>query len=193
MPKQSKYKRRGNLKKYIKSVVAKNIETNTALLKFNQTQVGVAGPVIASFNDLKQGDSQSERQGNQITMTSIKWDLFFAGSDTTNSYRIIVYIPREPSVLITALPFNGAVDYDQHIVLKDTYRTTSLNGNNAFRLNGYHSFRNKGKSIGMKTQWASSGVNDQTKGRVCLYVTTDSAAVPNPEMNGTIRTFYKDA
>jgi len=193
MPKRREYKRRSNLKKLVKSIVSKNIETKSALIKLNQVQIGVAGPYIASFNDLNQGDAQNERVGNQVTMTSVKWDLFLAGADTTNSYRIIVYIPREPSVLITSLPFNGAVDYDQHIVLKDTYRTTSLNGNNAFRLNGYHSFRNKGKSVGMKTQWASSAPNDQTKGRVCMYITTDSAAVPNPECNGTLRAFYKDA
>jgi len=191
--KNKSYNKKRNLKKFIKSVVAKNLETKTALVKYNQVQVGMAGPVITSFNDLQQGDAQNERSGNQVTMTSVKWDLFFAGADTTNSYRIIIYIPREPGVLITSLPFNGAVDYDQHIVLKDIYRTTSLNGNNAFRLNGYHSFRNKGKSIGMKTQWASSAVNDQTKGRICMFITTDSAAVPNPELNGTLRCFYKDA
>jgi len=195
MPYKKSYRKKGGLKKYIKSVVAKSIETKAAVIKLNALQVGAAGvgPVNATFNDLNPGDGQANRTGNQVTMTSVKWDLFINGTDATNSIRCIIYIPREPTVLIANLPFNAAVDYDQHIVLKDMFLCTSLNGNNCIRRQGYHSFKNKGKSMGMKTTWASTAPNDQSKGKVCFYMVSDSQVVPHPELNGNLRSFYKDA
>jgi len=79
MPRRHKSKNDTKLiRKIAKSVVAKNTETKVAIVKFTQVQLGMAGPVVNAFNDIIQGTGQAQRLGNQITLTSIKWDMFFA-------------------------------------------------------------------------------------------------------------------
>lgn len=196
MPKyRKKYNDKKSLKKYVKSIVAKNIETKTSIFRMTGIAIGASGlaPITASFNDINIGDNQWERTGNQVTLTSVKWDMFINGVDATNSIRMIVYIPKVASAFIQNLPFNGAVDYDSFTVLKDFFIPTSLNGQNCVRRNGYVSFKNRGKSLGMKTTWSGALASGQTKNRVLLYMVSDSLVVPHPEVNGVLHTFYKDA
>lgn len=186
--------KKSNLKKLVKSIVAKNIETKTSIFRMAGIGIGASGlaPINASFNDLNIGDNQYERTGNQVTLTSVKWDMFLTGADATNSIRCIVYIPKNPTVFL-AIPFNGAVDFDSFTVLRDMFICTSNTGNNCVRRNGYISFKNRGKSLGMKTQWSGALASGQTKNRVLLYMVSDSLVVPHPEVNGVLHTFYKDA
>lgn len=198
MPKRTYRKSRNMLstmKKIAKSVVAKNTETKVFTGSFADVPIAnsAAGPLIQSVTDIPEGTSQNQRVGNQITLTSVKYDFFFAGADSTNSIRMILYISRDPNDIITTLNFNQAPDLDKYVILRDVFITTSQQGNDCVRKRGYISFRKRGKSNGLKVQWSGPNLNQQTKNRVLMYMVSDSGVVSHPTVNGFFRTFYKDA
>lgn len=182
------------MRKIAKSVVAKNTETKVWTGTFSDTPVGAGtvAPVVQSCNDIAEGTAQNQRIGNQIMLTSIKYDFFFTGADSTNSLRLIFYIPRDPNDILLNLGFNAPADLDKYVILKDIFMTTNQNGQDCLRKRGYISFRKRGKSNGLKVQYSTNAVNSQTKNRVLVYMVSDSGVISHPSVNGFFRTFYKD-
>lgn len=208
MPKFKRTKR-GNasyIRKIAKSVVAKNTETKSHFTMYTLADIpGTASTTIAtSLVDLAAGNLESQRDGNKVHLTSVKYDLFFnsngaAVADAYNSIRLIFYIPKQPDVLLgnsaagwVNMPFNAPVDFDRFTVLKDMLITVNSTGAQCIRKQGYISFRNKGKRLGLPITYDGSSPTSCTKNRVCVYMVSDSNIPSHPQVNGYVRSFYKD-
>lgn len=195
MPRRKKtYRRKSSaLKKFIKKTVAKTQETKTTLLNYaNSIEDSARTPLSNSIIDVDQGVTQSTRIGNSITVTSMKYDFFITGSDTTNSIRILMYIPKDPNSLIESLPFNQAPDLDAFTILRDFFVTTSSSGNNNVRKQGWLRF-NRGNRSGMNIRYTGALGTTVTKNNLMIYMTSDSGAISDPQINGFVRLYYKDS
>lgn len=183
--------------KIAKRVVAKNTETKVKTSSLSSVSIPHSSltPYIASFNDIAQGVGQDQRIGNQIKVTSCKYDLFFTQDQVANSsaVRLLFYIPRDPNNLILNLGYNQAADLDDYVILKDMFIPLSYGGPACVRKQGWVSFRKRGKSNGLTTQFSTAANNSQSKNRICIYCVSDSITAPHPLMNGFFRCFYKDA
>lgn len=192
--KKKMYRNNSGIKNYVKKMINKNIETKLVVATF--TDVAITStllvPYTYAFNDISQGVGQQQRIGNLVRCTSMKYNLFITGADSTNSVRIIFYIPRDPTTVMAGLAFNQAPDIDQFTVLKDMFITTSNTGNNCIRKVGWLNFK-RGKSTGMPVFYSSSTPASVTKNRILMYCVSDSGAPSHPTLNGYTRLFYKDA
>lgn len=175
-------------------MILKNQETKLVVATFNDISLttGSLLPYAYAFNDIGQGVTQQSRVGNQIKITSMKYNFFFTGADATNSIRVIFYIPRDPNIVISGLNFNQAPDLDQFTILKDMFICTSNTGNNCVRRVGWINFK-KGRSTGMTCQYSGPAGNSVTKNRILMYAVSDSGVVNHPTLNGYTRIYYKDA
>lgn len=189
-----RYKRRGGVKKMVKAMIAKNVETKLVVATFTDVSLTTSGllPYSYAFNDIGQGVTQQSRVGNQIRCTSMKYNFFITGADATNSIRILFYIPKDPNVIISGLNFNQAPDLDQFTILKDMFISTSNTGNNCVRRVGWLNFK-KGRSSGMITQYTSPAGNSVSRNRILMYAVSDSSLVNHPVLNGYTSLYYKDA
>ncbi len=198
--KKSSYK---SMKRIAKQVMAKNIETKVHTAEYSDAFIGAnstAYIIATSVVDIAGGTKSGERVGERITATSLKYDLFFTGAQDTNSLRVIFYIPKSPTDLLwqgpagTNLAFNQAIDFNRYTVLKDMFIPTNLNGQNCVRKQGYISFRNKGKRLGMPVIYDTDLSVSCTKNRIMVYMVSDSVSpITTPKVNGYVRLFYKDA
>lgn len=194
MPYKKRYRRkRTSLASRVKRAVAKSQETKTLVLNYaNAIQDSARVPLSNQIADIAQGLTQSTRVGNQIKLTSMKYDWFFTGADTTNSIRCIIYVPKDPNSFITGLAFNQAPDLDRFTILRDMFICTGGTGGNCKRRQGWLRF-NKGLRQGMTVQYSGATVGTVTKNNLTVYMVSDSGAVSDPAVNGYIRLFYKDA
>lgn len=190
--KKKSYRRKGGLKKYIKKVVARSQETKTHLINYaNAIPDSGRTPLSNQLADISQGLNQSTRVGNSITLTSLKYDWFFTGADSTNSLRVIIYVPKDPTDLMSSVAFNAAPDLDRYTILRDMFITTEGTGGNCKRRQGWLRF-NRGNRSGMNVGYTGAGLGVIIKNNVSIYMVSDSLAATDPQVNGYVRIFYKD-
>ena len=196
MPKygRRKYrKRRGNLNVRIKKAIQSSQETKTVVLNYaNAIQDSARTPLTNSLVDIDQGLTQATRVGNSVTVTSMKYEWFFTGADSTNSIRVIVYVPKDRDTLITALAYNQAPDLDQFTILRDMFICTGGTGGNCKRRNGWIRF-NRGRRRGMNVVYTGALGTTVIKNNLHIYMVSDSGAVSDPAVNGFVRLYYKDS
>lgn len=187
------YARRKTLKKYIKNTIEKQLETKTVITNYANT-IPDSGrtPLSNSIAGVAQGLTQSTRVGNSIRVTSMKCEWFFTGADSTNSIRVIIYIPKDPTAALSGLAFNQAPDLDQFTILRDFFICTGGTGGNCKRLQKWIRF-NRGMRSGLHMQYSGAASTDITKNKLMIYMVSDSSAVSDPSVNGYVRVFYKDA
>ncbi len=190
--KRSFKKNNGGLRRLIKREVAKGSETKTKVLDNSNSITDSARTTISnSLIDLDQGITQDTRIGNQIRVTSMKYDWFFTGADSTNSIRVIIYVPKDPNTVLSGVGFNQAPDLDQFTILKDLFICTGGTGGNCVRRNGWIRF-NRGNRSGMMVNYSDGEGTSVTKNNLMVYMVSDSLAVADPQVNGFVRIYYKD-
>lgn len=194
MPRRFRKYKKNNLKKYIKSALAKQIETSSVVTLYTGQTVQDNGrtPVDSSLATIAQGTDEAQRVKNQVHITGIRGDMFITGSDSTNAIRVILYIPKDANYSMNnespKLPFNGAVDLDKFTVLKDFFVCTSSTGANCKRLR----IRKRFSGNGVRVQYSGPSGGTFTKNPIYLYMVSDSLAVGDPTVNGYVRLYYKD-
>jgi len=185
-------RRKTNLKKIIKKMIAGEQETKTVIQELQNTPMSNVG-INYDISSLGQGVTQSERVGNAYKLTSfrLKGALFHGG--TEDLCRIIVYIPKNIDVLMpTALSSTDPVDLDKFTVLSDRLIPLSNHGP-ACKLFNKTILFNKGKRAGLNVRFSDHLAASITKNRLMVYMCSFSTAAPHPYFKGWWRAYFKDA
>lgn len=189
--KKKKFKRRSFRRRYIK---VPPIEKKTSIINWNGTNVPdwTVGSIDQSLTDINQGLTQTNRIGNSVHLTSIYGDFFLTGADTTNSVRMILYIPKNVTTTLSTLAFNAAPDLDQVTILQDRLFTFQSNGTFCRRFKIKKKF-DYGMRKGIHCTYTDGTGTNITKNRLRLLMVSDSSVAPHPVLHGFLRIFYIDA
>lgn len=185
-------RRKSNIKKLIKNMIAGEQETKTVIQELANTPISSTG-INYDISSIGQGVGQTERVGNTYKLTSfrLKGALFHGG--TEDLCRIIVYIPKEPSVLMPlGLQSTDPVDLDKFTVLSDRLVPLSDHGP-ACKLYNKTVLFNKGKRSGLNVRFSDHLASSATQNRLMVYMCSFSTAAPHPYFKGWWRTYFKDA
>ena len=190
MPKR-KYRRKTNLKKMVKAMIAGSQETKTIGQEIDSTISNVG--VNYDISSIGGGTEQNKRVGNAYKMTSFRLKGGVFGADSTNLFRIIIYIPKDPTQFIdTGLQALTPVDQDRFTVLSDRLIPLASEGPNCKLYNKVLLF-NKGRRTGLNVQFHSSLASSLVKNKLMVYMVSDSAATSHPSFKGWWRFYFKDA
>lgn len=191
------FKRRRTIGRIVKAIVRKSTETSSILANFSATDIP-AGAASSGSNDvhltaIQQGTGEGERIKNEIRVTGVYGELFITGAaaDTTNGYRLVMYVPKDKNVTLSnspALNYNAAPDLDSHTILKDWLVCTSTTGPACRRLVVKFKFKGNGMRVG----YTGAGVGTVSQHPLYFYFVSDSSASPLPKLNGYLRLYYKD-
>lgn len=191
MPGKRKFKKKSNLKKMIKTMIAGTQETKTQAGSLTVTMSDVG--VNYDMSSIGGGTDQNQRIGNNYLMTSYRLKGGVFGSDSTNLVRIIIYVPKDATHLIptSTQPFDP-VDLDRFTILSDRLITTASQGPNCKLYNKVCLF-NRGRRNGMRVQFTDSLASSVVKNRLLVYMVSDSSASSHPSFKGWWRFYFKDA
>lgn len=182
----------------VKSAIENRIETKNFTIAHLGTPVRSApnGLSIPLSGSLAVGAGNSQRVGNSVTFTSIKYDLFLSASRTPgallyNNLRMVVYVAKQPSTPITGMAFNSPVDPEAYFVIRDFFIPlgNGPNGTATTRRQGWIKFP-KGKKVTYNDGLANSDIHNKM---LCYLVSDVPGANEAPLLHGTIRLYYKDA
>lgn len=147
-----------------------------------------------------QGDNVSQRDGDQITIKKIVYNLQMAGADATNIVRVIIFrwsqnnnatVPAVTDVLQSLSPvsmYNYTNERSGKVhVLFDRTASLSLEGTNCITWRGALWGRKIGKKRLIFNATAINGVDQP----YILFI-SDSVAVTHPSITGTLRMEYVD-
>lgn len=184
------------LKTMIQQTVSSNIETkfhNTTFV-YQSVPDGLRNGVDSNLSGIATGDSQITRTGNQIYVTGINARLWVQNADSTNTVRFIMYIPKDASEDLgtNTYTINTVPDLDHYTILMDkTYHVDTYNPiKNVYGINRKF---NKGARKGIRVTFNGTGATNLAKNPIRFYVVSDSGAVSDPTISGTIRLYFKDA
>lgn len=161
---------------------------------------------IASLTDVSQGDGDTQRDGDQLTMTSLQVNYFLSMplvslGDVTNYIRIIIFqyhpfassVPGITDILLTAdfrAPYAHDKRFDFNILADKTFVLTAQSAtapnSNAIKMNKFFIKTFKRRKI----QFTAGGVNGTNKLYI-LYI-SDSTTTPHPSVSWYIKLNYKD-
>lgn len=165
-------------------------------------------PTDTILTQISQGVNVQNRIGNKIRLLGFKFRLMcYASTDTINLLRITFwqysgnsanYSPTAPNLFengssnaaLTPQP-DSQYNWAQRKTYKVQYDTTlglSPQATPVVCLEQRVSIPKKWQDIVFNSDAATTGTN-----HLLLTVMSDSAAVPHPEIDGTIRLFYTDA
>lgn len=183
-------------KRYVQRVVASNIETKFKLTSFSSLAIpdGSSGGYDLVLSAVGQGDTQNLRDGNQLFLTGIWSRLWVTLADSTNILRVILYIPKanvDDTLGAGTVTVRTAIDADKYTILSD--RLIFLNTSRPQRSISVKRKFAKGKRKGMRITFDGPLSTDLAKNPLKLYIVSDSGAVTHPVLDGSIRTYFKDA
>lgn len=195
MPRRKNYRRKFKRRSFRRKYVPKlpKFEKKTSIINFSSQNVPdwTVGSIDQSLTDINQGLTQSTRIGNSVRLTSLYGDFFLTGADTTNSVRMILYIPKNVTTNLSTLSFNAAPDLDQVTILQDRLFTFTANGNNCIRFKIKKKF-DFGRRSGIHITYTDGTGTNITKNKMRLLLVSDSTVAPHPVLNGYLRIFYTD-
>lgn len=177
-----------NFAKAVQKVIDRNIELKTVINTFAGTSISDAG-TDTNLSGITQGDSQVNRDGNQLKMRSLSIRGWFNGADATNNYRVIVYRPRNDTDDLTSLTYYGAPDLDAYVIYRDVYYHTSQTGMDTAIVNIHMKFKGSGKTV----QYDGATASDCKKNMVRVIMFSDSSSIGHPTFYGYSRVNFTDA
>lgn len=184
------------VQRYVNKQIGKNIETKFGIVNWDTTvQDEGRTPIDQSLVALAVGDTQSSRTGNQLRLTGLYGQFICRQADTTNIVRMILYIPKNKTVTMSAAGGIGvlsAVDLDKFTVLEDKLLHMNNVGGNQKYAKIAKKF-NRGSRAGIKVQYDGTTATDVTENDLRLYVVSDSTVINDPAFLGNMRTYFKDA
>lgn len=183
------------VKKIVQKTINRNSETKFRLISYNGQAITDTArtPINILLQNITQGDSQTQRQGNQIIVTGLFFSLTFLYADDTNIVRLIIYMPKDitDDMATDTISVNTAIDLDKYTVLEDRKVFVDNTSHKQAKFNYKKKF-NKGTRRGLQTIWHSTAGGDVTKNAIKFYVVSDSTAISDPAMSGEVRLYYKD-
>jgi hypothetical protein len=181
----------------IKAEFAKNEEVKAFVVSANATTIDYSGSVT-SLSDVAQGDTDSDRDGDSLTVKALEFRYNVVCADSNNAMRCIGFMWRPnistptPSNVLYALPGTisapftpFSIDYkEQFVVLWDNlHQLSSASATSACAVE-LHKFNHKIQYIA-----------GSTVGSFKLFVlfVSDSAAASHPTTTWQSRLLYYDA
>lgn len=142
--------------------------------------------LMTPLNEVTASGIPNSRIGSQIKMLGMYLRLVFrpSSTDENNVIRVVVAMSKGPPLVAADGP--GAYDYQpdrtKYHVLDDFTLCGSLNNAN----NGVTPvfYKNYYKLGGKKAYFTASAGNTITGGHIVLFARSDSAAAPNPTIDG---------
>lgn len=195
-----KYRKRYNNKRSIKRMVNQMIagrqETKHRSVAFAAVGIQDAGraPSSTHITGVSQGDGATNRTGNQVFLSGLygKFVVTMTSTDTTNIFRVVLYIPKSAATTMTGINTTDLIDVDQYTILYDRMFPVGAGGPVSRIFTIARKF-NKGSRKGITVQYSGPNAADVVKNKMLLYVVSDSTAVPDPTLSGNIRLYFKDA
>lgn len=190
--KKRTYRPRKSMVKTIKAIVNKNIENKYQI--YDLTTLGGVGTsgVLLNTNVLAQGTAVTNRIGNRVKWTSVRFNGYWTYNDSTNIVRMMVLWSRAPLVLsnmpAVGQPVNPATQnfkvlYDYSTNLESIASSGILN-------------RVIPRTVYRKIN-GNSTYDDNTSipvaGYLYFYFVTDSAVTAHPVFTGQAIMAYQDA
>lgn len=191
MPRKFKNKK-VNMNQKIQQVINSNLERKHAGNTLNAVSYSTTGTGY-DVVDFAQGIDTNERIGREVRVTSFRMQGVWHFADTTNVIRMILYIPKDPSVGISPASVYSLLDHDSFTILLDKYIAVGSGGPAVKVMNYVRSFTRKGKSKGMKVRYNGTASTSTTLNRMKLYIVSDSGAAVHPTFTGTYNTYFTDA
>lgn len=186
---------RRRFRRAVQKVIRRNQETKftTAAWTGATIQDGARSPDNTNLTLFPAGTGQTHRIGNQMYLTGMYYRLTFTGADSTQTIRVVLYIPRDPSSSLSSIETNTLIDLDQYIVLYDRIVSLTSNGNNQKTVVIKKDFTRRGTRRGIQCQWSSGTDSSCVKNKIQLYMVSDSLGVPDPVCNGAGKMYAVDS
>lgn len=174
--------------------------TETKFIDFSVNSNIDAGGSISAMTPPPQGVKDSERIGDSIQLKKLVYNLSFAGADTTNICRFIIFrwalnsatsTPTVTDILQIATP-SSLYNYDQynqgkfHIVYDRSFACTAV-GWNLYIARGALWGKKLGRKKMMFNEAATTGLH-----QFYWLAITDSIAASHPQVIGNMRLEYSD-
>lgn len=206
---RSKYKSKRNLRRLGDKLSVVMGEKKYFIDQVGQQSVISTGNIAAaSLVDVPQGTADTNRDGDQITLTSIQIKYYLQISFTTateliNYVRVIYFqyfpyigggAPAVTDILLTAdfrAPYNHDKRFDFHILHDKTHmltaQATGVPNDSSIRKEEFYLTKFKRR----KVQFTAAGVNGSNK--VWILYISDSGVIPHPLIQYYHKTNFKDA
>lgn len=191
---------RFNKRSHIRKAVRREIESYAEKMYFPApSNLSVSStPNVVSLSDVAQGDADTNRDGDQLSLTSIEFRGYIATGDTTNVLRFIIfqwypndsfYPPTASDILLTAASgFISPYSHDGRFQFKILYdRSFSMSTNWQPYLT-FHKYVTKG--FRRKIQYNAGGTTGVNK--IYLLLVSDSSAAPHPTISYYSKLNYRD-
>lgn len=154
------------------------------------------GGSLYELTQITQGTTEVQRVGLDVNSVGMKMDLNFTYADAYNKIRVVVFRWDDDTAPVPATFFAGG--YPTYVqtpwawpfhpkmkILYDTKNYTNSTNRTNFFLRKYLSLKHKIRFTGSAS---TSGI----KGRVYIFVCSDSSVAPHPTCTGYIRYLFKD-
>jgi len=192
----SKRSKRGSssyVRKIVKSEIHKESEKKylpaLILSSFSTTAT------IASLCDVIQGNTDQQRDGDQLYMLSLEIRLYTVAADIFNVLRLIVFqwfpntVPLSSQLLFD--PANGITspyNHDQRYQFRVLYDKTNITGADWHAAQLMHRYITKIPH--RKVQYVNASIVGTNK--LYYYIVSDSGVAPHPSVAGYFKMNYKD-
>ena len=180
--------------------IAKKAETKYR--GFNINDAPTTSGIFTLINSIANGTGDSDRVGDSIYMKSVIFNFYTSIGDSLNTVRAIIFqwlddsVPTLPDVLQSGIATDAIVSLYNHDnlfgkkmnILYDKNYTMVSGANNERQVDSGMLT----KLAPRKVHYPGSGSAIPDNNRLYLLTLSDSAAVPNPGLNGFIRVRYND-
>ena len=147
---------------------------------------------------IAQGETPTERNGNQVRVTGWHGKLNFRPNQTQTvvavgkymcTVRCIIYIPKDTSNVIAGLDIRAEVDTDKFNVLGDTIHNVVFQDTRNQQL----TLRKKFGQLGRVQQYSSPASVDVTKFNPQMYLVSDQGTgSEQATIDGHMKVYFKD-
>ena len=188
---------RVSLTKKVKDVLWRNTETKYVDVPIDITASTVLGAGYVDFNTataIPVGAGRNNRVGNKIKIIGMRYNFVLIPGDDYNEVRIFLASNRDGSSLsqniITYL--QGPPDTEQYKILRDIHTQCVFAEATASTSVPYKKYYKGYLKLNMNVQYVPVQNTPSEGGMLGIQFHSDSSLVPNPQVKGFARIYYKD-
>ena len=188
---------RVSLTKKVKDVLWRNTETKYVDVPIDITASTVLGAGYVDFNNatvIPVGAGRNNRVGNKIKIIGMRYDFVLIPGDDYNEVRIFLASNRDGASLsqniITYL--QGPPDTEQYKILRDIHTQCVFAEATASTSVPYKKYYKGYHKLNMNVQYVPVQNTPSEGGMLGIQFHSDSSLVPNPQVKGFARIYYKD-
>ncbi len=192
--KKNKKNNKTSLKTMIQKQIEKNLETKQVAYTYTNNPIGdqARTPFDVNLTAITEGDGQNNRTGNQIRITGFHAKFTYQAADSTNRIRVVLYIPHDAQNVLSTTTVDSLIDQDKHTVLYDEVINLVQGTAKDLVTRTISRKFNRGARKGILSIWSNNTATGNSKNALRIHWASDSLAVSDPTVSGTMRMYYKD-